>query len=89
MQSPTPGRTVNYVMKDGQIRPLVIVHVFPSNDPDTQMVNGHLLLDGSNDRHNNPAREPKEGEHDPLIQWATSVHHDHGKAVGTWHWPNR
>ncbi len=91
MQVVKAGRMVNIVMKDGTTRPLIVTAVFnTTEDPAKAMVNGHLLLDGSNDRENNPFGEPvKEGEESPMTHWATSVSHDFEKGVGSWHWPER
>jgi hypothetical protein len=78
----TEGRIVSYVMKDGQIRPLIVTRVWTQND-----INGVLVFDGSNDapclpqEHPNPAGIP--------VLWLTSVHRDDNKAPGTWHWPER
>ncbi len=91
MQVAKAGRMVNFVMKDGSVRPLIITATFnTTDDPAKAMVNGHLLLDGSNDRENNPYIEKPDPEKDaPMTQWVTSAHHDFDKAVGTWHWPER
>ncbi len=87
----TPGRMVHFVMKDLSVRPLIVVHVFPNGaDPTHPMVNGHLLLDGENDRKNNPlGGELDDAEQAPLTCWATSASRDDKKATGTWHWPER
>lgn len=87
----TPGRSVHYVMKDGSMRPLLIVHVFPNEaEPHNPMVNGHLALDGENDRDNDPgAQELDKTEEAPLVRWATSVSRNDEKQPGTWHWPER
>ncbi|MES2200730.1 MAG: hypothetical protein V4498_00600 [candidate division FCPU426 bacterium] len=91
MQVAKAGRMVNIVMKDGSTRPLIITNVFPNAQDHTHpMVNGHLLLDGPNDRENNPLGAPLEaGEESPMTYWATSVSRDDKKTVGTWHWPER
>jgi hypothetical protein len=82
----TIGRTVNFVLKDGQVRPFQIVRVWSN-----VYVNGVLTFDGSNDAnilpncetypHPDPAGRP--------IMWLTSIHYDANKTPGTWHWPER
>lgn len=78
----TVGRTVNYVLKDGQIRPLLVVRVWSP-----VYINGVLTFDGSNDanilpcEHPNPAAQP--------TMWLTSIHYDAEEKPGTWHWPER
>jgi hypothetical protein len=82
----TIGRLVNYVLQDGQIRPLLVVRVW-GDVPINGYVNGILYFDGSNDarvlphEHPNPAGMP--------MQWVTSIHYDAEKKPGTWHWPER
>lgn len=71
------GRTVNYVVAEGEIRPMTIVKVW-----DNECVNGVQFRDGTND-----------DKHDGCIThgqtqlWRTSVSYDAGGKVGTWHWP--
>lgn len=87
-QIPTIGRTLLVVMKDGTDRPLIVTAIFPQEDPTAPLLNGHVLLDGQNDRDNNPFETP-EGDDAPLVVWATSLKRDDNKQVGTWHWPER
>lgn len=86
------GQRLNYVMRDGSIRPLDVVRVWSDT-----CVNGVLLFDGSNDDGNIPSLS----EDHPLphtditisphynlplpVLWLTSVMRDDGKAPGTWH----
>jgi hypothetical protein len=86
------GHRVNYVMKDGQIRPLDVVRIYPHN-----VINGVLLFDGLNDQDNIPALN--EDEEMPMVRisdaphreavmpvmWLTCVHYDAQCAPGTWH----
>lgn len=86
----TIGRTVNYVLKDGQVRPFLIVRVWGDN-PFPGNVNGVLIFDGSNDAHVLPNAEMNP-HHNPAGNpqvWLTSVHYDANKAPFTWHWPER
>jgi hypothetical protein len=91
------GRIVNYVMKDGQARPLLVARAWG----DSGIVNGVLFVDGSNDDGNLPIqvgpvpRITSEVVGIGLVKaaatgiWATSVHFDPKKKPGTWHWPER
>ncbi len=87
----TPGRTVLFVMKDKTVRPLIVTQVFDNPaDPTHPLVNGHLLLDGENDRENDPFdAKLDDAEEAPLTRWATSIARNDSKQVGTWHWPER
>lgn len=78
---PSIGRTVHFVLANGQHRPAVIVRVFDEPPTPTSVANLQVFLDGSNDA---PAREP--GASDLL--WRTSVHQDAAEMKpGTWHSP--
>src|SRR5579859_3110440 len=82
----TAGRIVNFVLKDGQVRPLMIVRVW-GDSPMPGYINGVLLFDGSNDANVLPHEVPN-----PVgvpVMWVTSVHYDAAKVPGTWHWPER
>lgn len=81
MSNMAVARRVHYVMRDSQCRPFDIVRVW-----DNGMVNGILLLDGTNDRVNLPWSGDSNGV---LTYWVTSVHEDNNKNMGTWHWPER
>lgn len=92
-QVPTVGRVVNYVMKDGTTRALHVTAAF-GNEPNH--VNGILMLDGGNDRFNDPAGDVPANESAPLMRWVTSAENieeqnDEGRAItaGSWHWPVR
>lgn len=88
-----PGHRVNFVMSDGQIRPMDVVRVFEDN-----IVNGVLLIDGINDADNIPFFTPEDTlphiritdsphRETPVCSlWATSVHYDDlDTKPGTWH----
>ena len=88
-----PGHRVNYVMRDGSVRPFDIVVVWPENK-----VNGILLIDGSNDRENLPFLLEDESAPHITLQvsphketplpciWVVSVvYDDMNHAPGTWH----
>lgn len=88
---PQVGKVVNFVMKDKTVRPLIVLVPWGGS---TNMVNGHLLLDGGNDRLNDPQGDvPAEVVEAPLVRWAGSVHNEEpidsdGTLIpGTWHWP--
>ena len=82
----TIGRTVSFVLNDGQVRPMIVVRAWIGD-----YINGVLFFDGSNDArllpeqahnpHPNPAGMP--------YMWMTSVQHDEDRKPGTWHWPAR
>lgn len=77
-QKVTVGRIVNFVVAEGEIRPMTVVKVW-----DNEGVNGVQLRDGSNDdKHDNCVTQGQ------LQIWRTSVNYDAKKAVGTWHWPD-
>lgn len=86
------GRIVNFVMKGGCLRPLLIVRV-PADG--IGIVNGVLFFDGLNDIGNFPATLGA-----PLVRdsygrtlsslWASGVGYDEtGDLEGTWHWPTK
>ncbi len=100
MQKATVGRTVMMVMRDGDVRPMIVTQAFEVTkdmaDVEQQMVNGQVLLAGGND-----LRE-REGEGslnnvpeglDVLAGTSTALgwsrHYSETKEPGTWHWPER
>lgn len=80
----TPGRTVNCVLSDGQVRPLVVVRV---RGDELGHIDGTLFFDGSNDarvlprEHADPAGTP--------CMFLTAIRYDESKTTGTWHWPEK
>lgn len=78
---PTAGRIVNYVMKDGQVRPFLIVSA-TDNAP-----NGKLFYDCTNDSGNFPNQEPVNIGDGVEQLW--SVTYSEEKKPGTWHWPTK
>lgn len=82
---PTVGRIVLYVLPEGmrgagEIRPAIIVRVFPECDGIT-LINLQVFQDGGNDDIARDYDSPVD------VTWRTSVHHDQdGKQPGTWHW---
>lgn len=90
LKMPTPGRILHYVMKDGTLRPLHVTHAFGG---DNNMVNGILMLDGSNDRKNDPAGDVADDVAEaPLMRWVGSCSNVEpdgvaANAPGTWRWP--
>lgn len=82
MEEVTVGRTVHYVLTDGQHRPATVVRTFPGYDG----VNLVVLLDGTNDSTVAIAHGFQAGA---LTGWATSVKYSEGKEPFTWHWPER
>ena len=76
MQTPTIGRIVHYVRENGDYRPAIIVHVWPS----TVQLQGFMDSDA----------EGKLNDGEPAVSWKTSVVHDQeGKAPYSWHWPEQ
>ncbi len=75
---PTIGRIVHYLLREGrsagELRPAIIVRVWPDGHGAENTVQLRVFLDGSNDAG---------AESD----WATSVHE--GTEPGTWQWPAR
>jgi hypothetical protein len=86
-QTPTIGRTVHYVMPNGQHRPAVIVHSYSGQS----YANLNVALDGENDRDNLcTLGEMPPGSAVPAQLWRGSVMADFTEAQpGTWHWPER
>jgi len=78
----TVGRIVNYVLADGQVRPLMVTHV---QGAALGHVNGVLFFDGSNDARVLP-REHTDPAGQPYMQLAV-IRYDANKTPGTWHWP--
>ena len=78
--APTIGRTVSFILVDGErTLPLVVTRVWSATT-----VNGILLTDGSNDRGQIPNRPDFSGEH---TLWLTSI--TQGDSPGNWKWPER
>jgi hypothetical protein len=78
---PSIGRTVHFVLANGQHRPAIIVRVFGEPPTPTSVANLQIFRDGSNDV---PSRAPGEGD----MLWRTSVHQDaETMQPGTWHSP--
>lgn len=83
MEKITVGRSVHYVLKDGQVRPLQVTNVHG----DEIHVNGVLLFDGSNDVGLLP-REHADHAGNPFMH-LQGIRYDANKTPGTWHWPER
>lgn len=91
---PTPslGRIVFYVLKDGQVRPAIVVRLGPDLSPSypPTTVNLNVQLDGDNDgRHNGHWTGITEEEGKARVAWRTSVAYSEEPKPGTWHWPPR
>ena len=97
-QSPTIGRTVHYVLADGQHRAATVVNAWPGQT----VANLTVHLDGSNDLNRAEPGQPASGKchpylmppgtenHIPGVLTVASAEHDEDtKAPGTWHWPER
>lgn len=80
----TVGRTVNYVLQNGEIRPLVVVRVWEGSSI-PGYINGVLIYDGTNDS----GQLSQGAATAACVQWITSTHFDEAKTPGTWHWPVR
>lgn len=78
--TPSIGRTVHFVMPNGDHRPAIIVRVW-----DHTAVQLQVFVDGSNDAGLVHATELGQ-----LTVWRTSVHQDADELKpGTWHAPER
>lgn len=86
--TPTIGRTVLFVLNDGQVRPMIITAVHSAD-----LVNGQVMIDDSNDRMALPESMlggvKREDAQPKSPVWATSVSYDPNKTAHSWHWPER
>ena len=74
---PSIGRTVHYVLPNGEHRPAIITRVWDQVPTESSVVQLQVFTDGSNDGLQN-------------VEWRTSVHQDNAtKAPNTWHEPER
>lgn len=70
---PSIGRTVHFIMPDGQHRPAIIVRVWDTQPSNASLVQLQVFTDSSNDK-------------EPNVIWRTSVHQDDtATEPGTWH----
>lgn len=88
-QNPSIGRIVHYVMPNNDVRPAIIVQVWPEGD---NAVNLQVFTDGSND--NLYLRDDERASRGPgksarCVVWRTSVPYNEENKPGTWHWPPR
>ena len=77
-----PGNTVFYVLKNGEIRPLVLTRI----DPRSPNVNGVVHFDGPNDAE----RLDAEIRSDLLrtgTLWLEDIPYSEKAVAGTWHLP--
>lgn len=74
------GKFVNYVITNGEVRPMLVVVAFEKGD--AFMVNGVQFRDGSNDDRKDNAGGIYRGK---LNVWRPSVAYDAQKHPGTWH----
>jgi hypothetical protein len=90
MQMPTIGRSVHYVLANGEHRPATVVRVGGS----TETVNLQVLTDGQGDRaallqvglmNVDDAKVPNV----VLVESVPYADAGAGAATGTWHWPER
>lgn len=83
------GRIVHYVMRDGSVRPLLLVNTRDSSGE----VNGVLLFDGPADNGNFPYTDTMpnagSGHRETCVTWVPNIKYDDSDtpAPGTWHWP--
>lgn len=84
MEKITVGRSVHYVLADGQVRPLTVTKV---RGDELSQVNGTLFFDGSNDAEVLP--RPAENPATNPIMYVAFVRYDASKSPNTWHWPER
>lgn len=80
----TAGRIVNYVLANGQVRPLIVTRV---RGDELGHVSGVLFFDGSNDAEALP--RPAENPAAIPVMDLAAVRHDETKNANTWHWPER
>lgn len=80
----TVGRTVHYVLADGQVRPLVVTKV---RGDELGQVSGTLFFDGSNDAELLP--RPAENPATNPIMHVAAVRYEASGWPNTWHWPER
>jgi hypothetical protein len=81
-KAPSVGDQVLYVLapydgrasNQGEIRPAIIVRVWDSPASRDSVVQLQVFTDGVNDALSN-------------VEWRTSVHQDHEKSFGTFHYP--
>jgi hypothetical protein len=100
-QKASVGRFVHLVMRNGEVRPMLVTMAFePHEDPNieggqNQHLNGHVFLDGGNDL--NPLADHLnnlEGlgldvlEGTSMARGWSRLFSDK-KEPGTWHWPER
>jgi hypothetical protein len=78
----TVGRTVNYVLADGQVRPLNVTRV---RGDMLGHVNGVLFFDGSNDALLLP--RPRSGPIGEPCKYLAAIPYDANKNPRTWHLP--
>ena len=76
---PNEGRLVNYVMKNGAIRPMLVV------SGGDMSPNGKLFYDSTNDVGNFNGADPQNIGDGVEQMW--SVPYSADKKPGTWHWP--
>ena len=74
-QTPAPGRIVQFVLPNGDSRPLIIVRVWNESGN----VSGHVFHDGPDDAHID--------QHGPYKH--DVKYNADGKEPSTWHWPAR
>lgn len=83
--SPSLGRIVHYVTRDGGIRPAIVTAVFNAkmdqDEPHPGISNLVVFLDGPNDGL-------VAGLGSQTL-WVGSALHSADKKPGTWHWPAR
>lgn len=78
-RTPGPGRIVHYVLPNtarlgGELRPAIIVRVFPEGD----VVNLDVFMDGDNDG---------DQHRDHAVMNVQSVAFNKDGTPGTWNWP--
>jgi hypothetical protein len=81
------GRTVLYVLKNGEQRPMTVVKILPTMGDVENMINGVVMLDGSNDVPHLPFElRPEQFEVSTVpTVWLTQVPYDEaGTKPGTW-----
>ncbi len=87
--NPSIGRTVHFILPNGEHRPAVIVRVWDQSPTEKSSVQLQVFVDGSNDA--NQLHEPERCALPyPSTVWRTSVYQDAtAQKPGTFHEPER
>lgn len=86
--TPTTGRIVHYTLKDGQVRPAMVLYPLLNDHVQLQ-----VFVDGANDGENRRRTDSgiSEEEGKRGLAWRTTVSKSKSGSPepGCWHWPPR